>query len=417
MLRRGVIAMVLGGAVLAPLGALPASPASAATNAPVWDARFGLQGVNGVAEAVAWSGATAYIGGAFSTAAGMPANTYHNIVKWTAGGFKALGGGVDGEVEAIVVIGTDVYAAGSFNTAGGLPASNIARWDGHAWHALGGGITAGSVYALAVVGGRLYVGGSFSLADGRFADNLAVWDPATAVWNTVSSNVTFSPGGIYALSANSADLVIGGGFGTLATGSTTLIAPGVVVYDTTNTSTADFAGYRFIGGVNGNVLAMAISPSGDLYVGGSFTVAGPPTSLTTPAANIAVLTQAGTWAPLGSGISGGQVQALTFVGADSTWAAGSAPPAGRAGPPSRPTIHLSRAGLGWQPVCDRKPLRVARPSALLPRTRLPAFSQEAPLGQRLPLRATGSRYGMERSARYRRGRCDVSSPGTPLGAS
>ena len=60
--------------------------------------------------------------------------------------------------------GTNLYAGGDFTTAGGVPASNIAKWDGRAWSALGSGLD-DEVWALAADGtGRLLVGGHFSLA-------------------------------------------------------------------------------------------------------------------------------------------------------------------------------------------------------------------------------------------------------------
>ena len=52
---------------------------------------------------------------------------------------SALGSG-NGGIHALAVSGTDLYAGGQFNTAGGVPASNIAKWNGSAWSALGSGM-------------------------------------------------------------------------------------------------------------------------------------------------------------------------------------------------------------------------------------------------------------------------------------
>ena len=85
--------------------------------------------------------------------------------------------------------------------AGGIVASNIAKWDGTDWSALGSGIRGGisirmpdpSVYALAVLGEDLYVGGGFI-----FAGDVPVWSIAKwngSVWSSVGSGVPYAPSG------------------------------------------------------------------------------------------------------------------------------------------------------------------------------------------------------------------------------
>ena len=96
---------------------------------------------------------------------------------WTAG-FD--GGDFDGPVYAIATFddgnGPATYVGGAFTTAGGLPASNVARWDGATWTPLDEG-TSGRVRALAVFddgrGPALYVGGGFEEADGRLVAPIA----------------------------------------------------------------------------------------------------------------------------------------------------------------------------------------------------------------------------------------------------
>jgi hypothetical protein len=72
------------------------------------------------------------------------------------------------DVHALAVSGTDLYAGGRFTTAGGVPATNIAKWNGSAWSALGAGISYppspswAGVYALAVSGTDLYAVGDGS---------------------------------------------------------------------------------------------------------------------------------------------------------------------------------------------------------------------------------------------------------------
>ena len=59
-------------------------------------------------------------------------------------------------------------------SGGGLRASNIARWDGTNWFALGSGVD-GSVYSIASVAGRVYIGGAFGRAGNKPSLNFAIW--------------------------------------------------------------------------------------------------------------------------------------------------------------------------------------------------------------------------------------------------
>ena len=73
---------------------------------------------------------------------------------------------VGGRVLAAVVDGSgNLYVGGSFTIAGGVFATNIAKWNGSTWSALGSGV-GGEVWALAVSGRDLYVGGWFTTAGG-----------------------------------------------------------------------------------------------------------------------------------------------------------------------------------------------------------------------------------------------------------
>jgi hypothetical protein len=73
--------------------------------------------------------------------------------------------------------GEALYAGGTFGIAGGVPASRIAKWDGAAWSALGGGLPS-TVVELAVLDGRggpaLHVGGTFTTSS-TLDSHLAIW--------------------------------------------------------------------------------------------------------------------------------------------------------------------------------------------------------------------------------------------------
>ena len=122
-----------------------------------WDDRFDLLGISGTVLAMAVSGTDLYVGGTFTLAGAVSVS---NIAKWDGSSWTALGSGTNGLVLAVAVDGSDLYVGGNFTTAGGVSASNIAKWDGSSsnWSALGSGISGGDVRALAVSGGNVYVG-------------------------------------------------------------------------------------------------------------------------------------------------------------------------------------------------------------------------------------------------------------------
>jgi hypothetical protein len=105
-----------------------------------------------------------------------------NIFKWNGSSWSALGSGMRGRagdqtyVSALAVSGGNLYVGGSFTAVGGVSATNIAKWDGSTWSALGSGIGGGDyteVFALALSGIDLYAGGNFVLAGGKVSANVA----------------------------------------------------------------------------------------------------------------------------------------------------------------------------------------------------------------------------------------------------
>ncbi len=140
-----------------------------------------------------------YAAGYFNHAGGV---TVNHIAKWDTSNWSSLAGGVGGTnppeapfVRALQVFddgggnGEALYVGGEFYNAGGVAANSIARWDGQAFTALGGGIagTLPWVFSLAAFqeGGRpvLWAGGVFDTAGGRDSRCVAKWAAASADWN------------------------------------------------------------------------------------------------------------------------------------------------------------------------------------------------------------------------------------------
>jgi hypothetical protein len=195
------------------------------------------------------------------TAGGVPAN---GIARWDGASFKPVGSGVgsgdyDGIVWAMTFFRGDLYVGGQFLTAGDVAVRNIARWDGRAWSAVGGGVAGGleKVAALAVSGDRLYVGGDFTMAGEVAANRIAMWDGTR--WQPLPVITSES---VRAIAVAGSEVYVAGGSFTTADG---LKTNGIVKWGGSVCSALG-------GGLgSGAFLApvLAIAPAGrTVYVGG-----------------------------------------------------------------------------------------------------------------------------------------------------
>jgi hypothetical protein len=219
--------------------------------------------------------------------------------------------GMSGSVLAMTVFddasggGPALYAAGSFGSAGGAPADHIAKWNGTRWSALGAGLN-DWVSALAVFddgsgsGPALYAGGFFNRAGGVDALGIAKWDGTS--WSEVGEGVGLV---VYALtvfddgSGGGPALYAGGTFGWAGGVEANRIAK----WDGTTWSPL---GSGMSGGI---VRALTVFDDGGgpaLYAGGSFTIAGG-----TPVNRIAKWNGT-SWSALGGGMTapGSSISAL-----------------------------------------------------------------------------------------------------------
>ncbi len=253
------------------------------------------------------------VGGNFTLAGNFSVS---NIAKCnaTTGVWSPIGSGASASVTTLALHpggggggSQDIIVGGAFLTAGGLAASRVARVDhlSTSWGVLGLGVD-GAVNAMAPLsaaqGGDIFVGGTFTRAGSGPAANVARFHPATNVWTPLTSGVN---GPVFAVAtASTGDVIVGGEFSTAGGGSANRIAR----WSTSTSTWSNFGSGISAGSEPGRVLALAPTPSGDLFVGGAFTTAGG--SL---AANIAKWNAAtGTWSTLGSGANS-SVHALTIL--------------------------------------------------------------------------------------------------------
>jgi trimeric autotransporter adhesin len=282
-----------------------------------WLALASGLGTGGIVRALTFTGGQLYAGGSFfllQIIDGLPV-LITNLARWDGQAWAALGSGVNHQVSALLAHEDLLYAGGTFTTAGGMSANKLAAWNGQTWSALGAGFSTGildSVNALVIFEGQLHAGGHFTDADGEPANALARWDGNR--WIAVEEGVINSIGGILitrgtvsALATTTGRLHVGGNFNRAGT------------RETSNFATWETDGWRSLGlGLNGGAFVVHAT-GGDVLVGGHFMSAGGKT-----VNGIARWT--GTdWLPLGAGVHQGalqgQVHALATRGAD-VYAAG-----------------------------------------------------------------------------------------------
>jgi hypothetical protein len=117
----------------------------------------------------------------------------YSTMKWDGSNFVTLGI-TDGRVHTFAFSGNDVYIGGRFQSVNGIPASNVARWDGTNWFALGSGIggTDGSVWSILIWKGDVIAGGLFETAGGKASKNFAIWHPVALHGAALHGNLQLS---------------------------------------------------------------------------------------------------------------------------------------------------------------------------------------------------------------------------------
>ena len=257
-------------------------------------------GIQGLIETAKRNGSNLYFGGVFSGSTNI---TSTNIIGWDGTNWFALGSGLGGNgfnpffgsVNCLAFQGNNVYAGGNFSYSGGTSMTNIAYWDGTAWHAMGNPFN-GTVDALQFYGGYLYAGGGFTNSTLHLT-NIARWDGS--VWSAV-------PGGggndlVSDFATDGTNLYVGGYFTQIGG-----IAASNVCMFNGSTWTSLGTGLHFFQTGLGQVNKL-LWWSNQLYVAGGFDRAG-----NVSAANVARWDGAHWWS-LGGDTSKGMAASLNFV--------------------------------------------------------------------------------------------------------
>lgn len=223
-------------------------------NASTWAALS--TGMDNTVNALAWSGATLYAGGNFTTAGGGAAA---RVASWNGSAWSAMGTGANTSVEALAARpGGGVYIGGAFTNGGGVAAADyIGLWNGSAWSGLSTGMNL-DVNALAVgLNGLLYAGGVFTTAGGVTAGGIAVWNGVG--WQQLGSGFV-TPG-----------TDTPNGFAVLPNGQLLIAASGAVVDPGNPGSLFMWNGSAYVSlGLriaSGSANAVAVAPDGTIYAG------------------------------------------------------------------------------------------------------------------------------------------------------
>jgi hypothetical protein len=298
-------------------GNVPGADYIARWNGTTWSGLLsGTSGINGPVNTIAISGTDVLVGGFFSNAGGVPGADY--IARWngtTWSGLLSGTFGISNTVTTIAISGTDVFVGGIFFNAGGVTGADyIARWNGTTWSGLLSGTSGinGPVNTIAISGTNVYVGGAFTNAGGvPGANNIARWNSANSTWNRLGAANAIS-GLVFAIAISGTDVYVGGGF-TNAGGM-----PGANNIARWNSANNTWNLVGAANAVNNAVQAIKVSGS-DVYIGGNFTNAGG-----NSAADYLVRWDGVQWTALVSGTAGvfGQVFALAVPSSDDVYAGG-----------------------------------------------------------------------------------------------
>ena len=219
-----------------------------------WDTIFvANNSVNNTIYASTSNGNMVFVGGQFTTSAGITTNY---IASWDGTSWSVINNDLNGKVYALNIWDNKLVAGGEFTMAGATSLNHLGVFDGTNWNSLGTG-TNGNIYAISVRDEFLYIGGSFTDIDGSATNNIAKY-------STLGGWIEYATGpddDIYAINTNNG-IIAGGAFTTCDGAATAYIAHfNGTAWNALGTS------------VNDTVRAIEYHES-VIFVGGDFTQAG-----------------------------------------------------------------------------------------------------------------------------------------------
>jgi len=135
---------------------------------------------------------------------------YSGVSVWNGSVWAALDSLTDGIIRALEFYDDKLVVAGQFHEIGGVAAHAIATWNGTSWEALGAGLTTQGytdVWDLQVYNGLLVAGGSFSIAgEDSSARGVAAWNGTS--WSKIGEGGV--EGNVRCLGVLNGQLIVGG---------------------------------------------------------------------------------------------------------------------------------------------------------------------------------------------------------------
>lgn len=266
------------------------------------------------------SGNDLIVGGFFSQTTNGAVTNLNYIARYntTTNTWSSFtGNGLTGEVETMTVSGNNLYVGGTFHQTFDGSTTNlwrIARYNltTNNWSSLTGDGLSGTAYSLTAIGDFLYVGGEFSQTQNGATTNLnniARYNTVTNVWSTLTDNGLNDSVG--ALAVSGGNLYVGGRFSQTFDGTTLKNAHSIVRYDI-STNTWSKIGLKNGKALDNQINALAADTSGNIYAGGSFTLAADGTTNLNGIARYNPTTK--TWTALANNGLNGTVNALVISG-------------------------------------------------------------------------------------------------------
>jgi hypothetical protein len=220
---------------------------------------------NNNVNALAYFGSTIYMGGDFTTINSTTRN-YLAAVN-TSGSLVSWAPSANGRVNALAATPSRIYAGGAFTSIGATTSNYLVGIDNFTGTVFYAGNATAQVYALAAQGYTVYAGGDFTWVDGLSRQRLASINDGYA--GAVSASLTtWAPSAndsVYAISASSTSVYVGGKFSSVNASprnSMASLSTSGVLNNWGNWQPSSVSTEVFIYALSAN--------SSDVYVGGDF---------------------------------------------------------------------------------------------------------------------------------------------------